>query len=304
MTGNIQRPFVSPTVKWRYEENPSWTAHKGMRQQYGFGTSKNEDIKGYDLEGFNDRGVDRAGYSAADYASNPRYQGVVVPIARQLCRGYQLLVPLRTGLDLTDRVMSVLIDVYPEAEVRDLDGRDPAAAAYGTSMIVRGFSASGEIYAGLYATGPEGERHIYFQCDQMTALNRDIGKPYSMSCNISDPQDIEEWGRHHSYTSLSDLDEVEDAVRHHLTDFMPYVLEYAICIVDGETEPLLEAVPLNGDEGQEFAGDRIGRALGHDEAQALSNFLASGNVRTRALAEMTERGIAALEPGVVAALGN
>lgn len=303
MTEEQTRPFISPTVAWRYEENPVWTEDSSARQEHRFGTSKARDIKGYDLEGFDEKGVDRAGYAASDYASNARLAQVVRPLARDLCRGFQLFVPLRVGLEVTDRVLDVLAEAYPEAKIRDMEGDDLEAIPYGTSEIVRGFSGSGEIYVGLYAVWGEGQRHIYFQCDLTSAMNREIGKPYALSCNISDVMDTEDYGRDYSNTGLADLDDVEAFVRKHVEEFKPFLSRYAICIEDDGAEGKLVAVALEqGDEEQQFEGDRIGTSLGHDEEEALTAFVGNGSVRTSVLRQMADRGIAELKDGFASTL--
>lgn len=287
--------FISPTVAWRFADHPGWTKVSNLRQEYGFGTSKNRDIKGYDLEGFNEKGIDRAGFSELEYAGDPAIASIVAPLGRQICRGFQSLVPLKTGLEVTDRVLEVLIEAFPEADVLRFSGADTFHLDEGESRIVRGHSASGELYAGLYTLLNGTQRHIYFQCDQMSAMYREIGSAYGMSCNISDLHDVEDWGREKRFTAIADLSEVEAVVREQIAEFSPYGIRFAVCIVDASDGPRIELSVVEDDnEDQTHPGDRIGSAIGQDAEEALMVFISSGNIRTRALTDMAERGLQAI----------
>lgn len=280
---------ISPTVRHVFEQDHEWFMNEGTLRRRGFGRNNDFDADGFDVMGYDRKGADRAGYTRADYDTDGALYAVVQACGEEILAGRRKNRTFGQLLATTDVIVSELQAAFPDVSFCDAHLADDA----GDDVIVRQAVAGGNLSVAYRS----GSSYIAFTTDEMAETYADDGKAgHGLMAYSRDPGDNYQL-RHYA----KDDEELKEFVREVVADFRPDLAHYSIVITDTEDGPALEAVRVAGEapdeeeiETADMNGDGVGEVLALSEEDAVRTFAAS-RTRTRAIAEMAERGLAAMQ---------
>lgn len=301
--------MISPTVKSWYDDNPDWTTNKTLRATRNFGTGKDVDIYGFDVNGWDESGVDRAGYTAADYAADQDLSALIARHAPRIKGARNSYSCLRKILPASDAVLSCMLESWPHAEIHDgvtatVPERDLGTIFDPGAVISRTIDSIGTIAVELNVipASPDGGK--------MWARSVKIAFSHHSAYDASDPVNtvsfdvsvFETEGIETTLTDLATLEDVSYEVGRILADFDPEMRSYAICVEDG-AGGCISAVALSDETAETdesacgaVSGDYLFMEAARSREEALLRVRDRGRLRTAALMEMLDRGLA-LEAG-------
>lgn len=290
---------ISPTVRSRHEKDPQWPSNRVKRAHHAF-TSGDFDVYGYDVNGWDSRGRDRAGYAAADYVADPALDEMIYTLAPLLDGPTNPASLLRKTLPASGRIVDLICEFWPSATLRD-DIRK-IEEAEGPVCVARSVDQHGSIHVELSVVpewpeeGRMNPRGLRFTFDRDVAIRaEDPVGTINFSVTTYDGDEFPDWT---AVTDLRTVDDVGAAASLFVSGFRPDRMAYAISIEDGPDGGVVAATAISDADAEEgkaagiVAGDFLFLQSAYSPLEALQIVGAERRLRTSALADMLERGIA------------